>query len=380
MPKLGTEFAPLVFMLCKIQSLVCISLFLSFSTSAYSEVNKKNPFEVVFKEHQVASASQFVELALIEQKELLKMVPEYSQKLKGIQSRDLTNEFRRAQFFYNDAVIKFIKNNYEFFIKLDPTPEQVNAILKRATVDVPLSLFEKHAKLFVGAYKLQKKILNHFLKKSGTWSAVQTLINYRPQDVYIQKSQTVIIETHIDHLTRLAMVDSLFEWENIMAEKPHFYSTLSYLKHYFHYPYSSVEQKAKKLISIVLDVASDMPNDFLNYKRGLRDQGFYFKIDYLDETNALQFKNAKNQAKFLESQLLKVLKNYLDIHFVAISLNLNEQERILKLAGKYNYTLDVENGKLVGLSKSPEMYKKIYKFFMPPSKRSPLKQCFRLFI
>ena len=117
--------------------------------SAQAEVNNKNPFEPLLLNQQVSTAGEFVTVVLQEQDELLKKIPEYQSKLKGIQNNRLIIEFRRAQFFYHQAVLKFLNKNIKNFIKLNPTPEQVNLVLRRAVVSPPINYFSERPTFLV---------------------------------------------------------------------------------------------------------------------------------------------------------------------------------------------------------------------------------------
>lgn len=349
------------------------------SIQSWADVSNKNPFEPLIVNQNISTASEFVSLVLTQQETFLNSLPEYSKKLKGIQSYRLSNEFRRAQFFYHNAVLEFLNKNIKQFISLNPTPEQVNAVLKRAVVDPPLGMIKERPLFFSKALNIQKKLLDYYIPKAGKLEAIERLLNYEPHHSELFYSRAHIVESHIEHLTKIGLIDNTELLKSYNKDKPFFFDTIRYLKYYFHYPYLSSEQKTKKLISILLNTYEDVQLDFIKYKKSLLDSGIKVSADFLYETGSLQYANAKMQANFLESQLLLVLKNYLESHFVTIKLNQYDAERLLKLSKEYGYTLEFHNNKLVGLLEKPGIFQTVKNLLAPKPKFSRPKMCFLIF-
>ncbi|MCH2533139.1 MAG: hypothetical protein MK008_01705 [Bdellovibrionales bacterium] len=365
--------------LAQLNIMSCLNIIFVFlvGLSAQAEVNNKNPFEPLLLNQQVSTAGEFVTIVLQEQDELLKKIPEYNSKLKGIQNNRLIVEFRRAQFFYHQAVLKFLNKNIKNFIKLNPTPDQVNQVLRRAVVTPPINYFSERPTFFSEAFHIQKALLEHYLPLAGKWEAARALLDYTPQDIYLLQNKTNIVENHMGHLTRIGLVDRLHEMQDYNKDKPFFFETITYLKHYFHYPHLNAEQKAKKLISILLNTAEDVPLDFLKHKKSLIDKGQRITYDLLDESNSLQYANATMQATFLQMQLLRVLRNFLNSHFLILNLNEYDLQRLHILAKEFDYNLEFYKNRLVGLSFKQNFFQRLFNKNQPAIGRA--KMCFLMF-
>ena len=128
----------------------------------------------------------------------------------------------------------------------------------------------------------------------------------------------------------------------------------------------------------MLNTAEDVPLDFLKHKKHLIEkEGYRISYDLLDESNSLQYANATMQATFLQMQLLRVLRNFLNNHFLVLNLNEYDLQRLQVLAKKFDYNLEFYKNRLIGLSFKQNFFQRLLNKNQPAISRA--KMCFLIF-